>query len=639
MARDRSLSVLAVAAVVAATVVAIPAVAEAVPVSQALVTGDDPVLRPAVSSDGRFVVFHSEQAFLVPGDSNGFSDVFVLDRLNDTIELVSRPASRQSNGGSSFGDISGDGRFVVFHSQATVLVPGDTNQAWDVFLVDRTSGAIERVSTDAAGGEANGSSYHPSVSDDGRYVAFHSEATNLVAADTDPGGDVYIKDRTTGAVELVSQNANGTVANGRSFAPDLSADGRYVAFESEASDLVATDLNNKWDVFVRDRTAGVTERTSVAADGFGANDNSFLPQISGDGRYVAFESFGTNLVAGDTNAVSDVFLVDRAAPSTTRMSISATGTGQPTDRALAASLSDDGQTVVFHSWAANLDDNDTNNVVDVFMYRVGDAGPTRLSEVGGVGGDGPSGRPAISGDGSTVVFESLAGNLDPTDDDTYWDVISYDVVSKVLAADSPTAAEVDSNPWVLAGFPAHGFVDVVPGAFYEQGVSFLGANGITQGTSPTTFSPNRIVTRAEMATFLFRLNGSQWPTIGTAFADVPETSWYLDPVKWAFEHGITTGTSDTTFSPLAPVTRGQMATFLWRLAGQPTIATPHGFTDVASTSYFEPAVRWLKDSGVTSGTSATEFSPDAAVTRGQMAAFMYRLVATYGWAPRWQPPI
>ncbi|MEO0492611.1 MAG: S-layer homology domain-containing protein [Actinomycetota bacterium] len=602
-----------------------------------LAAGDEPVMRPTVSSDGRYVAFHSEQGFLIQGDTNGFSDVFVHDTVTDELELISRSERFQGNGGSSFADISGDGRFVAFHSQATVLVDGDTNQAWDVFLHDRDTGDTVRVSETAAGEAGDGASYFASVSDNGRYVAFHSEATNFSALDNDSLTDVYVKDLQTGALELISVSTGGDAGNGESHVPQISGDGRYVTFESAADDLVSADLNNKYDVFVFDRDTDTMERISVAADGFDTDDNSFLPQITRDGRHVAFESYATNVVVGDGNGVADVFVYDRIDDEMTRISTSFNGTVEPNDRALAMSISDDGQRVAFHSWAANLIGGDTNELVDVYLFTLGDSTPVRVS--GGVtNANGASVWPVISGDGSRVVFESIATNLDADDGDTHWDAYTYDIGTTILNSITPTDAEIADNTWWIGNYPETGFTDIVPGAYYEEGVSFLKTNGITHGTGPSTYSPNRLVTRAEMVTFLFRMNGSQWPTEGSPFIDVAETDWFLEPVKWAYQFGITNGTSDVTFSPYAAVTRAQMAVFLWRLAGEPAETTPHGFVDVDPDTYYDDAVRWLRQSGITTGTSPDEYSPDGAVTRGQMAAFLERLVVTYGWSPSWQNP-
>ena len=602
-------------------------------------TADDGTLLPEVNSDGRYVVFHSEQGFVVPGDTNGFSDVFIRDREAGTLEILSTPSSGQSNGDSSFADISADGRYVVFHSDATNLTGGaDGNDSWDVFLHDRETGSTERISVGENGEEADGSSFHASVSDDGRYVAFHSLATNLHPTDTDVDADIFVKDRTTGEVELISTDPNFGAVDGNSFVPDISGDGRFVAFESEATNLVGNDTNNKWDIFVFDRQGGTTERVSLSAELQNADNNSFLPKISTDGRYVAFESFAENLIFGDTNGVADVYLYDRDLIQTTRVSVPFDVGDDSNDRSLGVALSDDGTKIAFQSWASNLVPGDNNDVLDVFYFEVGDTAPTRMSEVDGVGGNGPSALPAMAGDGSIVVFESLASNLGEADTDGFWDAFVYDTSTGDLGAASPIGEPAAEDVFEISPFTESEFDDVPEGTWYTRGVGFLKANGITTGTSSTTFSPGTELNRAQMVTFLFRLAGSQWTDQDENFDDVWGGTYFYEPVKWAYANGITNGTSATTFSPDGTVNRAQMAVFLWRLAGEPEVTTPHGFTDVPEGSYYDAAVRWLKESAITTGTSETTYSPGAPVTRAQLAAFAFRLVDDYGWTPTWVPP-
>lgn len=644
MARNKTVRVVGAAAALALTLpmtTVAGATVDRTPGIEALSlfgTADDGTMLPAVNEDGRFVVFHSEQAFVVPGDTNGFSDVFLRDRDTDELTVLSRTADEQGNGDSSFGDMSADGRFVVFHSQATNLAGTDTNDEWDVYLLDRDTGALEIVSRTEDGAQANGSSFHPSVSNDGRYVAFHSLASNLHPTDTDIDADIFVKDRSTGEIELISVSGSDGAANGRSFVPDISGDGRYVAFESEASNLVGNDSNAKWDIFVRDRDGGTTERVSLSAELQNPDNNSFLPKISADGRYVAFESFAENLIFGDDNGVADVYLFDRDDTQTTRVSVPFGVGDDSNDRSLGVSLSDDGTKVVFQSWASNLVADDNNAAMDVFIYTVGDTAPIRMSVFEGEEGNADSALPVISGDGTIVVFESLASNLGPADGDGFWDAFVYHVGSGSLAAASPVGEPASSDVYDVGPFGPSGFGDVPEGTYYTEGVGFLKANGITTGTSATTYSPDSELTRGQMVTFLFRLAGSQWTASEEPFDDVWGGTFFYEPVKWAYDREITTGTSAHTFGPNDVVSRAQMAVFLWRLAGEPAVEADHGFTDVVVGSYYEAAVRWLKSSGITTGTSETTFSPDDPVTRAQLAAFVFRLVDDYGWTPTWVPP-
>jgi len=214
----------------------------------------------------------------------------------------------QGNGDSSVAAISGDKRFVVFESLASNLVSGDTNGKWDIFVHNLNTGTTERVSLNSSEAETDGHSYDPSISADGCYVAFVSDATNLVAGDTNGWEDIFVRDQQSGETRRVSVNSGGVQGNYSSYHPSISADGRYVAFYSFADNLVEGDTNGTWDIFVHDRTTGVTKRVSVDSGGVEANGSSYFPAISADGRFVAFESAATNLVAGDTNSYRDIFV-------------------------------------------------------------------------------------------------------------------------------------------------------------------------------------------------------------------------------------------------------------------------------------------------------------------------------------------
>jgi Tol biopolymer transport system component len=264
--------------------------------------GDSRSFGPSVSANGRYVVFFSQATNLVVGDTNGCEDVFVRDRSSGTIERVSVDSSgAQGDAMSVVPSISPDGRYVVFESLATNLVAGDTNSVRDVFLRDRLTGTTERVSVDSSGAQGNQVSSWGSISADGHYVAFVSSATNLVAGDTNATGDVFVRDRLAGTTVRVSVDSGGTQGNGFSGSARISADGHFVTFSSVATNLVAGDTNNYFDAFVRDLQAGTTERVSVATGGAQANSGGVYPVISADGRYVAFDSVSSNLVAGDTN--------------------------------------------------------------------------------------------------------------------------------------------------------------------------------------------------------------------------------------------------------------------------------------------------------------------------------------------------
>jgi hypothetical protein len=243
------------------------------------------------------------------------ADVFLHDRATGTTELVSLSTSGvQGNGDSLYPSVSADGRYVVFTSFATNLAPLDTNGVWDVFIRDRQIGLTTRVSRSSTGSQGNGTSWMGTISADGHYVAFRSQATNLVAGDTNARDDIFVSDRHTGTTERVSVGPGGVEANWDSSEPSLSADARYLAFSSGATNLVPnspTTLSGR--IFVRDLLNGTNEIVSSATDGSDPNNGCSSGWISADGRYVVFRSEATDLVPGDTNGYDDVFLHDRLA--------------------------------------------------------------------------------------------------------------------------------------------------------------------------------------------------------------------------------------------------------------------------------------------------------------------------------------
>jgi hypothetical protein len=385
---------------------------------------------PSISSDdGRYVAFQSAATNLVAGDgdTNGKTDIFVRDRNTGSTYLVSKNSGGvEGNGDSGNPEISADGRYVTFESAANNLVTGDTNSVTDVFVRDRTTGTTTRVSRDSAGVQGNGLSLDPSISDDGRFVAFGSAATNLVSGDTNGERDVFVRDRQTGTTTKVSKSSAGVAGDALSGTPSISADGRYVVFESTATNLVSGDTNAKFDVFVRDRQTGTTTRVSKSSAGAEGNDISEYPTISADGRYVTFESDATNLVSGDTNGAVDVFVRDRQAGTTTRVSKSNAGV-EGDDASLNPAISSDGRYVAFHSIATNLVSGDTNGNSDIFVRDRQTGTTTRVSrDSAGVEGNDDSYTPSISADGRYVTFESDATNLVSGDTNAMYDIFVRD---------------------------------------------------------------------------------------------------------------------------------------------------------------------------------------------------------------------
>ena len=374
--------------------------------------GDKGSYFPEISADGRYVAFYSSATNLVAEDTNGYTDVFVHDRESSEVSRVSIASDgTQGNKGSTHPAISAEGRYVAFYSSATNLVAGDTNVYLDIFVYDRESGETSRVSIASNGMQGNGNSYSPSISSNGRYVTFESYASNLVTGDTNGVRDIFLHDRESGETNRISITTDGMQGNSSSYNSAISADGLYVAFESDASNLVTGDTNGVSDIFVHNRESGETSRISVDSNGIQGNDLSSYPGISATGRYVAFGSFATNLVTGDTNGTWDVFVHDRESGETSLVSLNSNGT-QGNDRSIYPAISSSGRYVAFSSFAANLVLGDTNEKFDIFMHDR-ESGETSLVSIAsdGTQGNDHSIYSAISDGGRYVAFGSDSNNL------------------------------------------------------------------------------------------------------------------------------------------------------------------------------------------------------------------------------------
>lgn len=312
--------------------------------------------------------------------------------------------------------MSGSGRYLAMTTYASNLVGGDTNDARDAFVLDRTTGVVRRASVDAGGQQADGSSWDARVSDDGRYVAFTSDATNLVPGDTNENTDVFVRDLDAGTTVRLNVGPDGAQADGSTYGITMSADGSRVAFVSGATTLVPDDTNDGSDAFVADVNTRTVSRVSTSSDGSAGNGNVLDATISGNGRYVAFASEASNLVADDTNGGADLFVHDLTTGETTRENVSSAQDQAGDPGIMSLSISDDGGVVVFDSAAGNLVAGDTNNASDVFIRdRV--AGTTMRITAAGQQAGGYD--PIISGDGSTILFASTSKVLSPLWQDSY----------------------------------------------------------------------------------------------------------------------------------------------------------------------------------------------------------------------------
>lgn len=415
----------------------------------------------AISADGRFVAFSSEATTLVDGDTNGLRDIFVRDRDFDTDGVFDEPGmvkttrvslgpgGIQANGNSWEVSISSNGRYVAYSSDASNLVSSDGNGARDVFVVDRESMTTIRASvvdatTNTSG---NGFSDQPFIAGDGRYVAFRSAASNLVVGDLANIHDIFVRDTLSNRTYLISSDISipALPGNGHSLTPSLSANGRYVAFASQANNLlgVGNDTNNFQDIFVKDWVANLIVRVSVQ-DGTGlqSNGDSFTPYIASSGLYVTFQSRANNLVLPliDNNNYADIFVTDlNVLPPypVSRVSVNFFGDQALNGNSYSPSITADGRYITFASEASNLDVYlpDLNAKRDIFLHDrtlaasgVYDVGMTqRISlDFSRTEPNDWSFAPVIASEGRHVAFVSEASDLVTNDTNNAWDVFAYD---------------------------------------------------------------------------------------------------------------------------------------------------------------------------------------------------------------------
>ena len=416
-----------------------------------------------VSDDGRYVVFTSTAGGLSStSDTNSNYDVYLRDLWTGTTRLVSVNSAGNNAGNSNSGGatISSDGRFVAFFSQATDLVSiPDTNDNYDVFVRDMTAGTTRLVSVNVSNnGAANGGSIYPYINADGRYIAFESFATDLSTTPDNIGSnDVFVRDMTGGVTTQVSKSTTGVSADTNSLQPVLSADGKTIAFQS-LSNLTPDDTNTSHDIFVRNLTTGTITLVSINRDGTGSgNAISFNPSISADGRYVAFVSAANNLVANDTGNTQDVFVRDLQTGATVLATVNITGAGGGNFNSVSPVISGNGRVVVFESGASNLSPHDTNNHLDVFARDL-QAGTTTLVSLNRAGTDSgnlSSFLPNVDASGRVVTFKSLATDLvNLADSNNQDDVFVRNLVTGTTKLASINSAGTAAGNMISSNYPA-----------------------------------------------------------------------------------------------------------------------------------------------------------------------------------------
>jgi Tol biopolymer transport system component len=393
-------------------------------VSTSAKVGNKASFEPSVSSGGRFIAFSSIATDLVAGDGNAKGDVFVRDTLADTTVLASvTSGGSQGNGVSDQPSISADGRYVAFRSAATNLVVNDLNATTDIFVRDLVGKTTIRASLRWDNTQSNGDASHPVISDDGKTVTFQSSDDSLVSGSPSNGkDDIYVRNTQVGLTERATVTSAETGLSAGGVDASMSGNGRYVVFTSETTQI-GTDTNGGRDVFLRDRTAGTTERVSITSSGDAPTGQSIDASVSDDGRYVAFQSDAHNMTADDTGPTFDgVYRRDRTLGTTLLLVRSFAGTAAGGDSA-GGEISANGLRVAFTSSAANLVPGDTNAQSDVFVRDIPTATTTMVSTTtAGTLLSGSSMLPSMSPDGGYVAYESLAKNGYPADTNTTFDV-------------------------------------------------------------------------------------------------------------------------------------------------------------------------------------------------------------------------
>ena len=368
--------------------------------------------------DGRYIAFVSSASNLVANDTNGTLDIFLYDRDTDSITRASNGiAGAEANGGSYYISIASGGA-MVFTSNASNLTGGDTNGQPDVFLAFSGGASPSIISVGINGTQSNGGSFNASITDNTQFITYYSDATNLVAGDTNSNTDIFIYNSATNTTDRLIGNG-GVQANGNSYDPEISSGfdvdmqawGRFIVFRSDATNLVAgSDTNGTFDVFLYDRDTQNITRISEAADGAVGNNSSQDISISSDGRYITYSSSADNLVSGDSNSKEDIFLYDRETGVTELISMNE-GV-QSNGNSTSATISDDGRFITYDSDATNLVAGATSGVRQVYLHdrQTGETQLISALEDGTIGDDASEGA-YISGNGSYVTYLSLADNL------------------------------------------------------------------------------------------------------------------------------------------------------------------------------------------------------------------------------------
>ncbi|GAA4673137.1 Ig-like domain-containing protein [Nocardioides nanhaiensis] len=478
------------------------------------VPGNRAADRPQISGNGRFVTFDTASTNIHPGITTWGLRVYRKDLVTGQLTVISADdAGTPTSEWSSLSWPDDSGNLVAFVSDAA-LDSGARSVGRNVFVRDVAAGDTELISVGVDGRAVNGASSRPMISRNGRYVAFSSFGSNLTSAGGNGQEQVYLRDRLAGTTTLISKAADGALGNNRSYRGMVSDNGRYVAWASSASNLVAGTQVNGESIFIRDLATGTTRRASIRPSDAKPMGGS-RPYLSPDGRLVVFNSYSA-IVPSDTNGLSDVYTYDQFANTVARESLSVSG-GDGSDEALRGFVTDDGTHFVFNSFSGNLTEDDHNSYGDVF-FRNRETGRNYLisrSTTGG-GADGQSFRPVPDADGSVVTFLSAARNMVAGDTSEGYQVYATD-----------TSA-------LLGGVPVDDAAPVVAVTSPTPGQSLPGESLTITGTlADDTAVVSGWVRLRDDGTGLWRQTNGTWGTtaaklpVDLAGPGAPSTDWTL----------------------------------------------------------------------------------------------------------------
>jgi Tol biopolymer transport system component len=577
---------------------------------------------PAITPDGRFIAFTSEATNLTPDATSGESNVFLLDRETYEFTRISRaPDGSEPNDSCYRPSVSADGRFVAFSSTATNLLPEVTTPSWYTYVYDRDTDILT-LGTRAGDGALPNADCEGQITADGRCLVFRSYATNLMPGEQTPAeAGLHRRDLQTGQLARVDVAVDGGLADGEPGGSSVTPDGRYIAFNSYATNLVPDDTNGIVDTFVRDMTAGQTERVSVASDGSEAlgHDISDTPSVSGDGRYVTFTSGGDNLIPG-LNSRPNVLLRDRVQGTTEVVSIDLSG------NALASpyfgspdAVSADGRLVAF----SIVNSNDLEPIYRLYVRdrEAAVTAPTNRRR------NGPA---VLSDNGRYLVWPGTLGS----DRTSLW---LWEPCLQTFGTLTGTVTDADTGAPV-----PHAGVWIGEDLFTtaQADGTFTIDVAVTPGTTVKAFADGygpvtqtAAVTEGEVTRVDF--------TLLYGFPDVAADNWARQSILACVDAGIVSGYPDGTYRPDEAVNRGQMAVYIARAlaGGDAQVPTPPAdatFSDVPVTGYGDdgteahwayPYVECCAAEGIVQGYWDGTYRPDEVVNRGAMAVYVARAVA------------